>query len=145
MPVAPLHPFVKPLSSNVDPDHFRYLGRAGALAIPAQPLREELLRHFIEFVQPSMPLLDVHELVASVDGEKSRSPVSLLLFQAIMFSGATTIDTAFLEATGYATRRGSTILSLPEDKAVVRLRLRDRLDSTDPIPSPDDAVVRDGE
>jgi len=54
-----------------------------------------------------MPLLDVHELIHTVDTNDSTSAVSLLLFQAIMFAGVASVDMAYLQTAGYTNRRAA--------------------------------------
>ena len=54
-----------------------------------------------------MPLLDVHELIHTVDNNDSTSAVSLLLFQAIMFAGVASVDMAYLQTAGYTNRRAA--------------------------------------
>lgn len=97
--------YIKPLPSKLDSDDIAHLERKGALTIPNQQLRDELLRNFVEFVHPFMPLLNVHDLVATIDGNDGSQPVSLLLFQAIMFSAIATVDIRYLKSAGYASRR----------------------------------------
>jgi hypothetical protein len=106
--ISPLHTlplYIKPLPTRIDPEDLAYLEKKGALTIPPTTLRNELLRNYVEFVYPSMPLLNVHDLVATIDRNDGTQPISLLLFQAIMFSAIATVDMRFLTAAGYATRR----------------------------------------
>ncbi|CAK3958923.1 Cutinase transcription factor 1 beta [Lecanosticta acicola] len=105
MPAYSLPMYIKPLPSKLNPEDILYLEKKGALAIPSQQLRNELLRNFVEFVHPNMPLLDVHDLVTSIDRDDGAAPVSLLLLQAIMFSAIATVDIRHLKAAGYTTRR----------------------------------------
>lgn len=98
-------PYIKPLPSKLDPEDVAHLERKGALTIPPQQLRDELLRNYVEFVHPFMPLLNVHHLVATIDRNDGTQPISLLLFQAIMFSAIATVDIRYLKSAGYASRR----------------------------------------
>ncbi|KXT15164.1 hypothetical protein AC579_7936 [Pseudocercospora musae] len=104
-PTYSLPMYIKPLPSKLDPEDIMYLGKKGALQIPSQQLRDELLRNYVEFVHPFMPLLNIHDLVSTIDRNNGSAPVSLLLFQAIMFSAIATVDIRYLKAAGYATRR----------------------------------------
>ncbi|KAK3619244.1 hypothetical protein LTR56_024164 [Elasticomyces elasticus] len=97
--------YIKPLPSRFGPDDVLYLEKKGALAIPTTPLRNELLRCYAEFVHPYMPLLNMNELVRTIDRNDGSDPISLLLFQAIMFAGIATVDMRYLKAAGYDTRR----------------------------------------
>lgn len=105
MPTYSLPLYIKPLPSKLDLQDIVYLEKKGALTIPASGFRDELLKSFVEFIYPYMPLLSVHDLVATIDSNDGTSSVSLLLFQAIMFSGIATVDIRYLKAAGYATRR----------------------------------------
>lgn len=85
-----------------------HLWKKGALSVPESAFRNELLRSYIEFVHPYMPLVELHELLRIVDkgtGENGR--VSLLLFQAVMFTGVAFVDMSYLTAAGYATRKSA--------------------------------------
>ncbi|EME49111.1 C6 transcription factor-like protein [Dothistroma septosporum NZE10] len=105
MPTYSLPLYIRPLPPKLDPQDIVYLEKKGALTIPAPGLRDELLKSFVEFIYPYMPLLNVHDLVATIDRNDGTSSVSLLLFQAIMFSGIATVDIRYLKSAGYATRR----------------------------------------
>lgn len=68
-------------------------------------MRNELLRNYVEFVHPFMPLLDLCDLLETIDHDDGKLTVSLLLFQAVMFAGIATIEMSFLKAAGYGNRR----------------------------------------
>ena len=97
--------YIKPLPSKLDPEDILYLENKGALTIPNQQLRDELLKNYVEFIHPFMPLLNIHEFVASIDRNDGTSPISLLLFQAVMFCAIASVDIRYLTSAGYATRR----------------------------------------
>ncbi len=55
-----------------------------------------------------MPLIELHEFLHIVDrndGEDGK--ISLLLFQAVMFTGTAFIDKSYLEAAGFTSRRAA--------------------------------------
>lgn len=98
--------FIKPLPSKIGPDEISYLEKKGALTTPKGNLRSEMLRAYIEFVHPYMPLLDLHDFLAVIDKpDGSNGKVSLILFQAVMFAGSAFIDMHHLRTAGYATRK----------------------------------------
>jgi hypothetical protein len=99
--------FIRTFPSTFGPDDLSYLAKKGALTIPPPALRAALLRCFVENIHPYMPLLDVHELIHTVDTNDSTSAVSLLLFQAIMFAGVASVDMAYLQTAGYTNRRAA--------------------------------------
>jgi hypothetical protein len=65
-----------------------------------------MLRAYVEFVHPYMPLLDLHDFLTMVDRrDGSKGKVSLILFQAVMFAGSAFVDMEHLRTAGYATRK----------------------------------------
>ncbi|KAF2706731.1 hypothetical protein K504DRAFT_470780 [Pleomassaria siparia CBS 279.74] len=104
--VADLPLFIKPLPARIGPDEVTYLEKKGALTIPKTTLRNEMLRAYVEFVHPYMPLLDLHDFLAVVDQpDGSLGKVSLILFQAVMFAGSAFVGMHHLRAAGYITRK----------------------------------------
>lgn len=97
--------FIKPVPVRFAPEDVAYLSKKGALTVPPLRLRNELLRCYIEYTHPFMPLLDVHEVVNTVDRNDGSSVISLLLYQAVMFCGVATVDVRHLKAAGYSSRR----------------------------------------
>jgi hypothetical protein len=104
--VADLPLFIKPLPAKIGPDDVAYLEKKGALTLPKATLRSEMLRAFVEYVHPYMPLLDLHDFLMMIDQpDGSLGKVSLILFQAVMFAGAAFVDMQYLRAAGYVTRK----------------------------------------
>lgn len=98
--------FIKPLPAKIGPDEVAYLEKKGALTVPTGTLRSEMLRAYIEFVHPYMPLLELRDFLMTIDqADGSLGKVSLILFQAVMFAGSAFIDMHHLRAAGYATRK----------------------------------------
>lgn len=85
-----------------------YLWKKGALTIPDPPFRNALLSAYIEFVHPYMPLIELDEFLRIVsEGAGKVGRVSLLLFQAVMFTAVAFVDMSYLTAAGYSTRRAA--------------------------------------
>jgi hypothetical protein len=98
--------FLKPLPYRIGPDEVSYLSKKGALALPTDNLRNELIRSFIEFVHPFMPCLDLDKFLEIVDHpDGSAGTVSLILYQAVMFAGSAFVSMDHLENAGYMTRK----------------------------------------
>jgi hypothetical protein len=98
--------FIKPLPAKIGPDEIAYLEKKGALTVPRGNLRSEMLRAYVEFVHPYMPLLDLHDFLSMIDRrDGSKGKVSLILFQAVMFAGSAFVDMEHLRAAGYGTRK----------------------------------------
>jgi hypothetical protein len=86
-------------------EDIEYLERKGALTVPDTRLRNELLRSYVQYVHPYMPLLDLKDFLDPIQKDDGNSPVSLLLFQAVMFSATAFIDMRFLHAQGFDSRK----------------------------------------
>ena len=106
IPSGQLPRFIKPLPTKIGPDEISYLEKKGALTVPKGTLRSEMLRAYVEFVHPYMPLLDLHDFLTVIDRpDGSMGKVSLILFQAVMFAGSAFVDMSHLRSAGYATRK----------------------------------------
>lgn len=106
LPSGQLPRFIKPLPAKIGPEEISYLEKKGALTVPKGTLRSEMLRAYVEFVHPYMPLLDLHDFLTVIDrSDGSKGKVSLILFQAVMFAGAAFVDMSHLRSAGYATRK----------------------------------------
>jgi hypothetical protein len=100
--------FIKPLPARIVPDDVEYLAKKGALTIPEVGLRNELLRTYLEYVHPYMPLLEVHDFLSIIErGSGATGKLSLLLFQAVMFAGTAFVGMSHLENAGYKTRKAA--------------------------------------
>lgn len=98
--------YIKPLPARIGPDETAYLEKKGALTIPAVTLRNQLLKAYIEFVHPYMPLIDLYEFVTMVEsGNGVLGRISLILFQSVMFAGCAFVDMQHLHNAGYLTRK----------------------------------------
>lgn len=98
--------FIKPLPPRIGPDEVAYLEKKGALTVPTGKLRNELLKAYIDYVHPYMPLLDLYDFVMIVEsGNGTLGRISLILFQAVMFAGCAFVDMSHLHAAGYLTRK----------------------------------------
>lgn len=89
------------------PEDIEYLQRKGALTVPDTRLRNELLRSYVQYVHPYMPLLELKDFLSPIEKNDGNSPVSLLLFQAVMFAATAYIDMRFLHAQGFDNRKAA--------------------------------------
>ncbi|KAG4034194.1 hypothetical protein MFRU_003g01670 [Monilinia fructicola] len=99
--------FINPLPSKMTSSDIDYLWAKSALRIPSLSLRNALLRAFIEYVYPYMPLLELHKVLQIINDEGGSGSMSLLLFQSIMFSGTAFVDIQILSDAGYSTRKAA--------------------------------------
>jgi hypothetical protein len=101
-PTTPL--YLKPLPQHLGMDDIEYLHRKGALSVPDPDLRDALLRSYIEFVHPCLPILDLRSFQDSIQNPNEYSQLSYPLFQAVMFAGAAWVDIKPLRKLGFLTR-----------------------------------------
>ena len=87
-------------------DDVDYLWRIGAFSIPEKPLLNELLASYTEFVHPSMPVVDLHGFLRMINRNEGE-PISLILFQAIMFIASAFVDVTYLCAAGFTSRKAA--------------------------------------
>jgi hypothetical protein len=104
-PPPMLPSYIKPLPDRFGNDDITYLQNKGALSIPNIELRNELIRCYAEVIHPFMPLLDLHDFIATIDCNDGSKQIGLLLFQSVMFAGVASVDMRHLENAGYTSRR----------------------------------------
>lgn len=80
-----------------------YLKAKGANLMLNARIQNVLIRGYIEYVHPYMPLVDLHEFIAGLCGEGPQ--ISLLLYNAIAFAGSAFVDATELKAAGFPGRR----------------------------------------
>lgn len=106
--LAQLPAFLKPLPAKIAPEDVKYLYTKGALTLPTPELQNALLRAFVEYVHPYMPLLELGvflNTVNSTDGLNGQ--VSLSLYHAIMFAASAFVETKYLKEAGYTSRKAA--------------------------------------
>lgn len=97
--------YVRPPRQDFRPDDLQFLAQRGALSVPDDVLRDQLIRSFILYVYPHQPVIDLQDFLQCVDGSDSSSQVSLLLLQAVMFAGTAYVDVQYLHQAGFSDRR----------------------------------------
>lgn len=103
-----LPPFLKPLPQRLSPVDIDFLFAKGSLSLPETSVRNALLRSYIEYVHPYMPLLELHDFLHIInEGTGASGKISLLLFQAVMFAGTAFVDMEHLRAAGFTNRKAA--------------------------------------
>ena len=91
-----------PLSKVLNPDDVDFLQKKGALEIPPQKLRDEIIDCYLQYVHPQLPVLDGTTLrEIAQDPSSMKVPMSILLFQAAMFSAVHFIDLVSIRKAGF--------------------------------------------
>jgi len=112
-----------PLPRHLGSPDISYLRSRDALNLPSESLQVELLKAYVEYVHPTMPVLDLEEFLSSVkygyesfDGQRGRGierenamkkQISLLLFQAVMFAAVSYVPLRSLKDAGYGSREAA--------------------------------------
>lgn len=105
---AQLPAFVRALPSKIATDDVNYLHIKGALTLPNITLQNALLKSYVEYVHPYMPLMDLHEFLSIVNRRDGlNGQTSLFLYQAVMFSATAFVDMKHLREAGYSTRKAA--------------------------------------
>ena len=104
LPDSSVPNFISALRAEIDLDDLIHLRMKGALSLPQPPLQIELLRKYVQYVHPFLPLLDLEDLLQPVYDNGNSTQVSLLLFQAVMFAATAFVDMRYLEAEGFRSR-----------------------------------------
>ncbi|KAH8887405.1 hypothetical protein GQ53DRAFT_784348 [Thozetella sp. PMI_491] len=100
--------FIKPLPFKIVAEDVKYLHAKGALSLPTLELQNALLKAYVEYVHPYMPLLELHDFLSTVhhtDGLAGQ--ISLFLYQAVMFAATAFVDLKHLRDAGFATRKAA--------------------------------------
>ncbi|KAH6668280.1 hypothetical protein B0J14DRAFT_703972 [Halenospora varia] len=100
-------PFSKPLPSNIDKDTLEYLQESGAFDVPSDQVRTGLLKAYLEFIHPSLPVLDTTDLLQlqSLSNNIGDSTIGIFLLQAIFAAGSSVASQDVLRMAGWRSER----------------------------------------
>lgn len=99
--------FIVDVRSNFNKRDLEYLEERGALTIPDVHLRKALIDCFCQYVYPTMPVVDLVEFLQALQ-PRTVTPgpkISILFFQAVMFSAAAFVSIDLLREAGFSSRR----------------------------------------
>lgn len=106
-PPTSLPSYIRPPPKHLDQSDIDYLIKKGAFTVPDDELRDELLRTYIKIIHCFMPAIDLDQLLDPIIRGDGHEPVSLLLFQAIMFASVIFVDSNLLRSRGFASRKAA--------------------------------------
>lgn len=98
--------FLRPIPQHLTAEDVQYLYRKGALSVPDAELRDALIDSYTLYVHPCYPMLDFDALEETRCGS-SNHQFSLLVFQAVMFTGLCWVDIKLLRRLGFLTRKAA--------------------------------------
>ncbi|KFY50176.1 hypothetical protein V496_09537 [Pseudogymnoascus sp. VKM F-4515 (FW-2607)] len=91
--------------AKLSPSDVRYLESKGCLHVPSGTHLDQFIQHYFLHVHPCTPLLDEGQFWGmysnTQDDSKGTNRISLLLFQAILFSAATFVPLSTIRACGF--------------------------------------------
>lgn len=102
-----LPPYIRAPHSGIAADDIEFLQRKGAFTVPKDSFRNELLRSYVQYVNPFMPVLDLKQFLTPMARNNGVDPISLLLFHTVMFAGSAFIDLRQLQVHGFETRKAA--------------------------------------
>lgn len=118
-----LPPYIKALHPSIATEDIEFLANKGALSIPRDEFRNALLRSFIDFVHPYMPIVPLSDLIQVIDqGSGENGTISLLLLQSIMFAGVAFVDAKYLVYGGFKTRKMARRVLFHRARVSLRIR-----------------------
>ena len=93
-PVGHLPSFIQPPSAQLPASHLAFLHAEGALNLPSFEIQQSLVEAYAEFAYPYMPVVHLQDLLDILYGTSvaEKASISLLLYQAILFSGCAFVD-----------------------------------------------------
>lgn len=98
------HDYIQWNPPHIDADDFNYLLKKGAFEIPHTDLRNALLKSYIDYIHPHLPMLDLNDFLWRIHKNDGTQCISPLLFQAVMFAGTSSVDLQYLLLAGYQDR-----------------------------------------
>ena len=103
---SPLPTIIKPFPPHLSEKDVQYLHQRGALSLPPPSLQKRLICTYVAYVYPYMPAINLDDLLIAVDYRRGcERKISLLLYQAILFSAFAFIGAEYVTKAGYTSRR----------------------------------------
>ena len=97
--------FLRPISPSTSAEDIVFLEHKGALSAPPVSLRNDLLRKYVQYVHPFLPMIDIEDTLQQIQNNGPPDQVSLLLFQAMMFAATAYVDPRLVKEAGYSDRK----------------------------------------
>ncbi|KAJ5360472.1 hypothetical protein N7517_009663 [Penicillium concentricum] len=97
--------YVSELPTSLEVSDLDYLESKGAMCLPTAPFRKQLLKSYILWVHPQVPVLDLDGFLRSIAANDGKTRISLLLFHAVMFAASAFVDISHIQNEGYLSRQ----------------------------------------
>jgi hypothetical protein len=100
-PALSLPRYIDRLPSSLSQEDVAFLSAKGAFTIPPRHVLQVILCRYVEFVDPSLPLLDLHATVAAINDESGRSgTISILLLIAMIYAALPYVESKHVRGMG---------------------------------------------
>lgn len=104
--------FIEPFRSGLDSLSIECLRKHRAFDFPTDTRRIELIRCYLKFLYPILPVVEPTVLVGTIREDPSDEKISLLLFWAILSSAMAYIDLPYLKDCVYSDRHSGRKITL---------------------------------
>lgn len=108
------YPFLRVTNfANIPPEDVNHLDRQGCLRVPTRPVLDEFIQQYFLHVHPLLPMLDEGDFWDTYHGSpgavnaRPPPPISLLVFQAMLFASCNFVSRRALESLGHASARAA--------------------------------------
>lgn len=106
--LASLPKHFKPPSPDLDPKALDHMYSSGSLMLPLPVVQSSLIKAYARGVHANMPCVDIYHVAGALSSASgTRAPISLMLYQAVMFAGSISVSQSEIEIMGYKTRRAA--------------------------------------
>ncbi|KAJ5685519.1 hypothetical protein N7536_008138 [Penicillium majusculum] len=117
--------YVSELPTRLEVSDLDYLESKGALCLPTAPFRKQLLKSYILWVHPQVPVLDLDKFLHSIAANDGKTRISLLLFHAVMFAASAFVDISHIQEEGYMSRKVAREVLFRRVKVLLELNCED--------------------
>ncbi|CAG7986773.1 unnamed protein product [Penicillium salamii] len=98
--------YAGPLACSITPEDCNVLSNEGAFRVPDTEARGKILNAYVQFVHPSLPILNLEDFMMVVDKSYTGCQgISFLLFQAVIFAATAFQTTSDLSQQGFKNRK----------------------------------------
>jgi len=100
--------FIRPLPAKIEDDDAKFLHTKGALTLPSRAQQGALVKAYLEYVHPYMPLIEFTDFLKVInDPTGKHGQISLFLYQAILFVATAFVDESVLTEAGFHNRKAA--------------------------------------
>ena len=100
-PALSLPQYIERLPNSLSPEDVAFLSAKGAFSVPPRHILQVILCRYMEFVDPALPLLDVHATITAINDESGGSgSISILLLIAMIYAALPFVESKHVRGLG---------------------------------------------